>query len=345
MGDYEKFVPRANQVRGSALAKMIAKPRGPPSRDELVKALSEFRGRLLLLIGHIDPVTKAFLLKFDNGQTFSIGLPDLQDIAREHRLDIIPVGCHSAEQAPIGASGFLHSRDVMANLGTVFAKRPPIASYLDFYSSFTSQDLQLTMNAGTFDIYRRLEPTSQDPAQGVYYYVYGAPSQPTPSTTTTVDGCNGSNCPPSGLARPSDSSVPLPVEDKKSALESVRDFFLDLNLFEATWLALFVMSFLASLQAGTLRSLRALLVVPMLFVGMGGISAAVAFVVIIAPIFASSQPLSTALPIVLVEASIGLGLTWYCLRSKEYFLSACGVIIALVALSGLAKPLGLLSAT
>lgn len=112
---------------------------------DLVARLKPYRGKTVVLLGHLPEKSRAFFVFGPRGERFTIDMDALLRAADEAGVNLVPLGCHSAELAPIGLAGRVNSHILARRLRSVSVVDPSTMG--EFLAHIAGDDLQLVVNA------------------------------------------------------------------------------------------------------------------------------------------------------------------------------------------------------
>jgi len=108
-----------------------------------VEALAPYRGRTVIVVGHIPNDLGNFFVFTSRGRV-KVPIGEWMDAANQAGVNLIPLGCHSERLAQLGVKGAINSGTVLERLEQVLLQRPRTIG--EFYGTLTANDLVLVMN-------------------------------------------------------------------------------------------------------------------------------------------------------------------------------------------------------
>ncbi len=142
---FSRWLPSANRDAPEALLRLAAGNGSNISYAEMVAELRKFRGKTILLIGHVRSESGAFL---GPDGAYNISIQAWQKAAYEARVNIIPIGCNTADFSSIGVGGFINSGDVLRRVVQVINENPKTMG--GFWKIMTGDDLTIVMDPLNF---------------------------------------------------------------------------------------------------------------------------------------------------------------------------------------------------
>lgn len=100
--------------------------------DQLRLMLSPYRGKTVVLVGHIPENASGFFVFGSNGERIAFDLKVISDVAQEMGINLIPLGCKSAAVGRIGLTSNVNSRMLARRLRNAANSDPPtMGRFLD----------------------------------------------------------------------------------------------------------------------------------------------------------------------------------------------------------------------
>lgn len=113
------------------------------TRPEMVRRLEVYRGKTVVIVGHVPEGSSDFILHLPGGSR-SLHLQRWLDAAEEAGANLIAIGCNSDKLSRIGAKGLLNSKRIRTALRALIEKRPDTIG--GFFRELTSRDLQIVVD-------------------------------------------------------------------------------------------------------------------------------------------------------------------------------------------------------
>ncbi|WP_332690778.1 hypothetical protein [Bosea sp. (in: a-proteobacteria)] len=114
-----------------------------PGQAAKVAALTPYRGRTIVLVGHIPDDIGDFFVFGPTGRV-KIPIAEWMSAAGEAGVNLIPLGCHSERLAQLGAKGVINSGTAVDRLQQVLTNPPTTIG--EFFARLTSRDLVLVVD-------------------------------------------------------------------------------------------------------------------------------------------------------------------------------------------------------
>jgi hypothetical protein len=147
---YGRKIPLAQQDRFGPLAQLSAGDIAGIGEQQVAKLLVPYRGKTIILVGHVPEQTHAFFVTSAAGKK-PIDLDAIMRAAETAEVNIIPIGCRSGQFAPIGAVEQISSDDVLERLLAIIEKNPH--TIRDFLSALSGNDLVLLIDPTNLNIF------------------------------------------------------------------------------------------------------------------------------------------------------------------------------------------------
>ena len=113
------------------------------TEGEKVAALAPYRGKTVVLVGHVPQELGDFFV-FTAAGTRKVSISDWMKAAQQAEVNLIAIGCNTDRLAPFGAKGVINSGRVREQLQAVLKDQP--ATIGDFFATLTSKDLMLVLD-------------------------------------------------------------------------------------------------------------------------------------------------------------------------------------------------------
>ena len=144
--NYDVLIRRQIPAPHRALAsgmKALAQVDGRPSVASIAAALKAYRDKTLIVIGHTTSKSGEFL--WTNGtRSTTIDLALWNELARDNGVNLITIGCKSAEFSNIGSPYLVNSATLLDRLGSVLRSTP--STFGEFYTRLAGEGLILAVN-------------------------------------------------------------------------------------------------------------------------------------------------------------------------------------------------------
>lgn len=147
---YNRWLPSAQQDGVGPLAQFAKGDVGQISKERLAQMLVPYRGKTIVLVGHVPEDTQAFFVTTAEGMK-PVDLSAWMEAADAADVNIIPVGCNSGRFSPIGAAHDINSDDVLQRVLNVINRRPSTIS--DFFRELSGNDLVLVLDPTRLNIF------------------------------------------------------------------------------------------------------------------------------------------------------------------------------------------------
>lgn len=138
---FRRAIPRSQWDEVGSLPRIGT---GPTDRAALADQLRIYRGKTIVIVGHVPEGSMDFILHLPDGTTRALDIKPLLEAAAEAGVNLIPIGCNSERMGPIGARGLLNSRRIRSALRNVIDQQPRTTS--EFLRALTAQDLDIVID-------------------------------------------------------------------------------------------------------------------------------------------------------------------------------------------------------
>ncbi len=115
------------------------------SRDEMIGILRPYRGKTVILIGHLPDQSKKFFVFGRGGEKVGIDIERLSDAAAEAGVNLIPLGCNSGTVARIGLAGNVNSRLLARRIRDALEREPRTMG--QFLSHLAGPEMEMLVDA------------------------------------------------------------------------------------------------------------------------------------------------------------------------------------------------------
>jgi len=122
--------------------------------QRLAAALEVHRGNVLLLMAHIDAQRPVIVFRDAQGGQREISLQALQWAERQAGVDVVLIGCNSADHRAAGFAGSLNSLDAAAAVLRVADAHP--ASYRELFGRLAGPQLEMLIDPEHFQVHGEL---------------------------------------------------------------------------------------------------------------------------------------------------------------------------------------------
>jgi hypothetical protein len=113
------------------------------TEGEKVAALAPYRGKTVVLVGHVPQQLGDFFV-FTAAGTRKVSISDWMKAARQAEVNLIPIGCNTDRLAQLGVKGVINSGRVLERLQRVLKDQP--ATIGGFFATLTSEELMLVLD-------------------------------------------------------------------------------------------------------------------------------------------------------------------------------------------------------
>jgi len=142
------------------------------TREELFHTIDKWSGKTLFVMGHVEDAS--FVMK-DAGDNvlLTATLNELKAYGREHKVNIVTIGCNSAVHTGTGAANVFNTLDAVSQFRVAISSD----SWAKFLSAFAGQNLDLVVDHSLIDEAGKLHINIKvHPSKSLYLFPLGTMS-------------------------------------------------------------------------------------------------------------------------------------------------------------------------
>jgi hypothetical protein len=163
---FETRIPAARRTISEGLDRMRHDFRNSrPTMAEIGAALEPYRGKVLMLVGHIDQASQTMTWSEGNRQIV-IDLRLWSQVAGDRGVGLLPLGCYSSESASIGIPHAVNSGTLLRSIAATLAGAP--TSFGEMFGLLTREQ-HVTLDVDPFQgalFHDRIDLVSNEEAKG-----------------------------------------------------------------------------------------------------------------------------------------------------------------------------------
>jgi len=183
---FENHIPSARRTISEGLNRMrhdFDNPR--PTMAEIGAVLEPYRGKVLMLVGHIDQSTHTMTWSEGNRQIL-IDLRLWSRVANDLGVGLLPLGCYSSESASIGIPHAVNSGTLLRSIAATLRRAP--TSFGEMFQLLTHEQ-HVTLDVDPFQgalFHDRIEIVSDEQVKGEMLWIPATAAGPSPTGTQSA---------------------------------------------------------------------------------------------------------------------------------------------------------------